>query len=163
MTLLKPPRSVGADDAWVAAGRGAGSDAGVEVPAGSPSCDAAAPEGRRRRLLLGAPDVLSGFAAETGEAAAGGGSGSGPLAPAGRRRLRRRGDAAPAAEAEAAEAAGSWGRSRSREARWRLTLAPTSPSAQSSPSAVMTSTRHTTMEFGAAPIGGRFWVSVQRA
>src|SRR5260370_36509709 len=82
MTLLKPPRSVGADDAWVAAGRGAGSDAGVEVPAGSPSCDAAAPEGRRRRLLLGAPDVLSGFAAETGGGAAGGGSGRGCAGPA---------------------------------------------------------------------------------
>src|SRR5258708_36553820 len=81
MTLLKPPRSVGADDAWVAAGRGAGSDAGVEVPAGSPSCDAAAPEGRRRRLLLGAPAVLSGFAAETGGGGAGGGSGGGPVGP----------------------------------------------------------------------------------
>src|SRR5260370_17799576 len=77
MTLLKPPRSVGADDAWVAAGTGAGSEAGVEVPAGSPSCDAAAPEGRRRRLLLGAPDVLSGFAAETG----GVGAGRGPARP----------------------------------------------------------------------------------
>src|SRR5260370_20330889 len=86
MTLLKPPRSVGADDAWVAAGRGAGSDAGVEVPAGSPSCDAAAPEGRRRRLLLGAPDVLSGFAAETGGAAVGGRARPAPLPPARRRR-----------------------------------------------------------------------------
>src|SRR5258708_22360480 len=82
MTLLKPPRSVGADDAWVAAGRGAGSDAGVEVPAGSPSCDAAAPEGRRRRLLLCAPDVLSGFAAETGGGRARGGRGARALSPA---------------------------------------------------------------------------------
>src|SRR5258708_35863672 len=90
MTLLKPPRSVGADDAWVAAGRGAGSEAGVEVPAGSPSCDAAAPEGRRRRLLLGAPDVLSGFAAETGGGGAGGGAGHGTVAPARPRRPRPR-------------------------------------------------------------------------
>src|SRR5258708_8371426 len=109
VTVLTAPGAVGADDAWVAAGRGAGCDAGVEVPAGSPSCDAAAPEGRRRRLLLGAPDVLSGFAAETGGAAAGGGSGSGPLAPAGPGPPRPPGEAGPPPEAQAPQRGGSWG------------------------------------------------------
>jgi len=42
-------------------------------------------------------------------------------------------------------------------------LAPTSPSAQSAPSAVWTSTRHTATAVRALPTGARFWVSVQRA
>jgi len=48
-------------------------------------------------------------------------------------------------------------------AAFRLTLAPTSPSAQSAPSAVWTSTLQTTIEDGAPPTGGRFWVSIQWA
>lgn len=73
------------------------------------------------------------------------------------RRRRRRGAAAGwtagvAATASAPPCLGS-----------RLTLAPISPSAQSAPSAVWTSTRHTTIEEVAPATGGRFWVSVQRA
>ena len=45
----------------------------------------------------------------------------------------------------------------------RLILAPISPSAQSAPSAVWTSTLQTTIEEGAPPTGGRFWVSIQWA
>jgi hypothetical protein len=86
-------------------------------------------------------------------------SGRGPLDPAGRRRRRLRGAAATAPEL----AAGSAGRSRSFAPARRLTLAPTSPSAHRVPSAVWTSTLQTTIEVGALPTGGRFWVSVQRA
>jgi hypothetical protein len=46
---------------------------------------------------------------------------------------------------------------------WRLTAAPTSPSAHIAPSAVWRSTRHTTIEEVAPAAGGRFWVKVQRA
>jgi hypothetical protein len=82
--------------------------------------------------------------------------------PAGRRPRRRR-DAGVVLEGSAEpDRAGSGPRGR---AGWALrrTLAPTSPSAQSAPSAVCTSTRQTTIAVGAPPIGGRFWVSVQRA
>ena len=68
-----------------------------------------------------------------------------------------------AAGTAAAVAAGS------ADPRWRaagadrVTLAPTSPSAQSAPSSVWTSTLQTTIDDGAPGAGGRFWVSVQRA
>jgi hypothetical protein len=94
------------------------------------------------------------LAVEAGGAATGGGSGDDPLA---RGRRRRRLGAPGLAGGSAA------GRALSATAMPRLTFAPISPSAQSAPSWVCTSTRHTTIEDGAPPTGGRFWVSVQRA
>jgi hypothetical protein len=81
--------------------------------------------------------------------------GTGPLAGAPGRRLPRR--------LRGEVAAGSSGGWTSFATTWRLTLAPTSPSAHRAPSAVWRSTRHTTIEVDAPPTGGRFWVSVQRA
>src|ERR1700681_4378135 len=162
MTPLKPPRSVA--EAVAGGAAGAGADAVAEVPIVSPSRVGAGPAGRRLLLRLGAPPALSGLVAAAGGAASGAGSGTGLPVEVGRRLRRlRRGAAVPVVAGAPAGAVDSWTRSRSRPARWRRTLAPTSPSAQSSPSAVSTSTRHTTIEFGAPPIGGRFWVSVQRA
>jgi hypothetical protein len=160
MTPLRPPRSAAADGAGEGGG-GAGSVGGAEIPAGSPAGADDAPEGRLRRLRLAGPAARSGLATVAGRAARAGVSGTGPLAAGAGLRLplRRRG-AVPAAAA--AVAAGSWGR-RSLTAICRLTLAPTSPSAHRAPSAVWRSTRHTTIEVGAPPTGGRFWVSVQRA
>jgi hypothetical protein len=91
------------------------------------------------------------LALDAGGAATAGGSGTAPL---GRDRLRRR--------LGAGAAAGSGTGTRA-VATLRLTLAPTSPSAHSAPSAVWTSTRQTTIAEGAPLAGGRFWVSVQRA
>jgi hypothetical protein len=114
------------------------------------------PDDRRRRRRLEGPVTRSGLAAEAGGAATGGGSGRFPLEPRRRRRRREDGACPPAGGATK-----SWGRCW--PALCRLTLAPTSPSAQSAPSAVWTSTRQTTIADGAPPTGGRFWVSVQRA
>jgi hypothetical protein len=159
MTPLRPPRSgagEGPDEAE--GGTGAGSGEGAGLPAGSPWGAELAPDGRRLRLRLVAPTARSGLANEAGGAAIAGVSGKGPLtAGAGRRLPRRLRGATPGAAGT-----GSW-RRRSLVATCRLTLAPTSPSAHRAPSAVWTSTRHTTIEVGAPPTGGRFWVSVQRA
>jgi hypothetical protein len=80
-----------------------------------------------------------------------GGSGAVPLTRE-RRRRRRGADAAAGSASRGCPGAAA-----------RFTLAPTSPSAQSAPSTVCTSTRQTTIEEGAPPTGGLFWVSVQRA
>src|SRR5439155_25877051 len=110
--------------------------------------------GRRR-----GPAAGPGLAGEAGGAAIGGGSGS--AAPLARdRRPRRRLGAVTSAPAGAG--AGSTRPSRP-AVRFRLTLAPISPSAHRAPSVVCTSMRQTTIEEGAPPTGGRFWVSVQRA
>jgi hypothetical protein len=166
MTPPSPPRSLaGALGGTGAAG--AAWDGGAGLPAASPSRAApVAPDGRRRRRLRGAPvpATLSGLTTgAAGAAAIAGVSAGWPFAPAGRRLRRLRGAAVAPVAADPVAAGGSAARSRSLGARWRLTLAPTSPSAQSVPSAVWTSTRQTTIEVGAAPIGGRFCVSVQRA
>src|SRR5207249_2233861 len=115
------------------------------------------PDDRRRRRLRDGPAARSGLAAEAGGAATAGGSGS--AAPLARdRRPRRRLGAVTSA------AAGACSTRPCRPAvRFRLTLAPISPSAHRAPSAVCTSTRQTTIDDGAPPTGGRFWVSVQRA
>ncbi len=114
------------------------------------------PERRLRRRRDG-PEVRSGFAAAAGGAATGGGSGRTPPLARGRRLPRRLGAATPAAAGDAGLGSATGWRD------LRLTLAPTSPSAQSAPSAEWTSTRQTTIEDGAPATGGRFWVRVQRA
>jgi hypothetical protein len=84
-----------------------------------------------------------------------------------RRRLRRgvgvdpagAGDSAPAVVLPACAAGCLVGG----PVTWRLTVAPTSPSAHIAPSAVCRSTRHTTIDDVAPVAGGRFWVKVQRA
>jgi len=161
MTRLRPPRSaLGAGPGAAGAGGGAGAWVGAGFPAGSPGGGAEVPlEGRRRRLRRVVPAARSGLATGAGGAAMAGVSGRGPLttAAAGRRLPRRlRG-------ADAAAAAGCSWAWRSLTTTWRLTLAPTSPSAHKAPSTVCRSTRHTTIDVGAPPTGGRFWVSVQRA
>jgi hypothetical protein len=129
---------------------------------------AAGPAGeRRRRLRPRWDDERSGFAAEAADAGSAGVSITGaaasegvfcPFPPAGLRRLRLR-----AVAAAGAAPATSWSRSGAFAPAWRVTLAPTSPSAQSTPSAVRMSTRQTTIEVGVPATGGRFWVRVQRA
>ncbi|TMF43005.1 MAG: hypothetical protein E6I23_12230 [Chloroflexi bacterium] len=114
--------------------------------------------GRRRRRRLA---VLVFSAAAVGATSTGGGAGSTGFAVAGDRRPRRLRDAG-AAWAASAGWAGWTGWVRAAGAL-RRTLAPTSPSAHMAPSAVWTSTLHTTMAVGAPPTGGRFCVSVQRA
>jgi hypothetical protein len=156
MTRLRPPRSVAAEGPGEAgAGGGDGSGAGAAAPAGSPGATDVPPDGRLRRRRLAGPAARSGLATEGGGATIAGVSGTGPLVCAPGRRLPRR-------LRGAAAAAGSWGRC-SLATTCRLTLAPTSPSAHRVPSAVWRSTRHTTIEVGAPPTGGRFCVSVQRA
>jgi len=108
-------------------------------------------ERRRRRLR-----VPAGRSAWTAGWGAGGACG-GCSVPVPRVRLRRRREGAAAAAAPASVCGGRAG------AAARNTLAPTSPSAQSAPSVVCTSTRHTAIEVLAPPTGARFWVSVQRA
>src|SRR5439155_24686996 len=100
-----------------------------------------------------------GMTGAAGSYAASGGPGTDAPWARDRRPMRRRG------EATAADAAGeAWSGARWRIAEGlRFTLAPTSPSAHMAPSAVCTSTRQTTIEEAAPPMGGRFWVSVQRA
>ena len=83
--------------------------------------------------------------------------GSTTAVPLARERRRRRRGAAAAAGAPSLTSGRAAG------VAARLTMAPTSPSAQSAPSAVWTSTRQTTIDEGAPPTGGRFCVSVQRA
>jgi hypothetical protein len=82
--------------------------------------------------------------------------------PAGRRRRRRRGApvvAEPLAGVSAPRCLTGW----AADPALRLTVAPTSPSAQSAPSALWTSTRQTTIAAVAPAAGGRFCVRVQRA
>jgi hypothetical protein len=160
MTPLRPPRS-GAGEAFGDVGaEGATAGGGAWFPAGSPEEAGVPLEGRLRLLRRVVPPAArSGFAVEAGGAAMAGVSGTGlPMAaPPGRRRPRRlRGAAAVAADGC------SWGW-RSLATTWRLTLAPTSPSAHRAPSMVCRSTRQTTIEVGSPATGGRFWVSVQRA
>jgi hypothetical protein len=100
---------------------------------------------------------------DAGGAATAGGSGMVAVPFGARRRRRRRGAPAGACPEDPAAATADGISARARAPESRLTLAPTSPSAQRAPSVVWTSTRHTTTADGAAPIGGRFWVKVQRA
>src|SRR6266851_6942714 len=155
MTPLRPPGLAAEEGPGDAGAPAAGSGGGAGLPAGSPCGAEPPPDGRLRRLRLVVPAARSGLAAEAGGAAITGVSGTGPLAVLGRRLPRLRRGAAPAAMGSC--------RRCSLATTWRLTLAPTSPSAHRAPSAVCRSTRHTTIEFGAPPTGGRFWVSVQRA
>jgi hypothetical protein len=123
---------------------------------------------RRRRRLVPAARSGAGAAAATGAAGTAGVVAAAvvealePAAPsAGLRRLLRLrlgagpGSARASTSVAVAVAAGAPER--------RNTLAPTSPSAQTAPSVVCTSTRHTAMPLRAPCTGGRFWVSVQRA
>ncbi len=142
-------------------GTGAGADSGAWAARGSCSSRAPWPDGRLRRRRLEGPATRSGFAAGAGGAATAGGSGSvDPLDPR-RRRRRRGGPAGPGGVGASTPA--SVPCAFVRPAASRLTFAPTSPSAQSAPSTVWTSTRQTTMAEVAPPTGGRFWVRVQRA
>jgi hypothetical protein len=130
-------------------------------------CDELA--GRRRRLRLAPPLDRSGVAEVVGvdgvpgaAASPGGPAPSAvalmPFAAGVVRRLRRLRDADAAGAAGSCPIAGA-----GVETVWRVTLAPTSPSAHRAPSAVCTSTRQTTIAVATPPTGGRFWVSVQRA
>jgi hypothetical protein len=112
------------------------------------------PDGRRRRRRRDAPPVFSGLAAAAGGAATGGGSGrAGAGVSARPRRPRLRLPDGCACSTPTGLPATTL----------LFTFAPISPSAHSAPSVVWTSTRQTTIEDGAPPTGGRFWVSVQRA
>ena len=141
---LASPRAeaVGAGDASTI-GAGASAAAGGASPFGVPPPDEVRRRLRRRELdarsLEGA--CRAGAGAETG---------AGSEAVERRRRRRREGLAAAGGSPAAALLE-------------RKMLAPTSPSAQSAPSAVWTSTRHTATAVRALPTGARFWVSVQRA
>ena len=148
-------------------GGGAGASA-VATGAGGPSPFRAAVElaGLRRRRRLAVPVVRSGVAGFRAAASAtasttGAGPSTAGLVPALEGvalRLRRLRDVV-----DVGDAAGSLLVVAVVATAWRVTLAPTSPSAHMVPSARCTSTRQTTIEVGAPPIGGRFWVSVQRA
>jgi len=163
MTRLSRPAGGTDPGALAASGAGGGggaSGAGAGAAGTPPFCPPAVPDrGRRLRRRLAVP-VLSatGFAAASTGAGA---TGSAGVAVAGERRPRRRRDAgAGVGLGPAGVLSALRGRA---PCAFRLTLAPTSPSAHRAPSAVWTSTRQTTMAVGAPPTGGRFWVSVQRA
>ena len=146
------------------AGGGGGASAGAAGPGVSPFRAADEPAGRRRRRRLAPPLDRSVVAGLAGTSATGSTTGAAPSAPAlvaalagvARRRRRRRDVVGPGW-------AGSWTAGSAAGIAWRMTLAPTSPSAHSSPSAVWTSTRQTTIAVVTGPTGGRFWVRVQRA
>ena len=153
MTRLSAPD--GGPAVAAATGSGGGGS-GAELPAGAgplpPELEPARDLRRRRRLgvlVFSAGTAFRAASTITGAASAGGD-------PAGGRRLRRlRGAEAGTLAASGVAVRAAWA--------FRRTLAPTSPSAQSAPSAVWTSTRHTTIAVGAPPTGGRVWVSVHRA
>ena len=154
--LSAPGAAVEAVDAEAVIGaEGAGSAGAAEGRADGPFWAGDVPDrGRRLRRRLAVP-VFS-EAATLVAASTGGAGASATFGGAGDRRPRRLRDGGGAAGTPSAAACrAAWAR--------RRTLAPTSPSAQSAPSAVWTSTRQTTMAVGAPPTGGRFWVSVHRA
>jgi hypothetical protein len=145
---------------------GAEASVGATGAGVSPFRAADEPAGRRLRLRLAPVLERSGVAAFAGATTAStSATGAAPSAPdlvpaaAGvDLRLRRR------REVEVAGTTGSLGAAAAPVVTaLRMTLAPTSPSAQRAPSAVCTSTRQTTMAVVTFPTGGRFCVSVQRA
>src|SRR2546428_6161708 len=167
MTRLSRPAGATDTGALAATGAGGGggaSDAGTGVAAWPSRPGAELARGRRRRRRRAAPVFSAGpdvAVTESLGAASTGGGAEAAAGPAAGRRPRRRRDAG------AGLGAGAAGVPSVVQARaacaLRRTLAPTSPSAHSAPSAVWMSTRQTTMAVGAPPTGGRFWVSVQRA
>jgi hypothetical protein len=179
MTRLSVPVPFGTAGSGVAAGAGLGGAAGAGAPSPPSRGWAPAAGGRRRLRRLDCEARSDGLPTAAGGGATGAGSETTPL-PAGRlRRLLRlrAADGWPVSAAsgafgrEAAVGSGAGGAWRPAAgwascrpaAGWRQTLAPTSPSAHSAPSAVWTSTRHTTIDDVAPAEGGRFWVKVQRA
>jgi hypothetical protein len=152
--LIGLAAEAGAPAGGLAAAGATGALASAGGPAGaeSPLPDEV-PEGRLRLRRRGLPVRSKGAAA----VAAGdvGGGGSAAVVPAGLRRLRRLRAGAPGVAASGTRSACG--------ADFLNTLAPISPSAHTTPSAVCTSTRQTAIAAGAPCTAGRFCVSVQRA